>query len=64
MIMTTRKRHSPEQLVRKLATEDQMLGVGKDVADVCRVLQISGSRKRCKRCDRLVLVVGRSGDTV
>src|SRR5258706_300510 len=36
MTMTTRKRHSPEQVVRKLATADRMLGEGKDVADVCR----------------------------
>ena len=41
MTMTTRKRHSPEQVVRKLATADRMLGEGKDVADVCRELGIS-----------------------
>jgi hypothetical protein len=26
MMMTTRKRHSPEHVVRKLASEDRMLG--------------------------------------
>lgn len=31
MRMTTRKRHSPAQVVRKLATADRMLGEGKDV---------------------------------
>ena len=36
MAMTTRKRHSPEQVVRKLGLADRMLGEGKDVADVCR----------------------------
>jgi hypothetical protein len=41
MRMTTRKRHSPEQVVRKLAHPDRMLGEGKDVADVCRELQVS-----------------------
>ena len=41
MTMTTRKRHSPEQVVRKLATADRMLGEGKDVADVCRELGVS-----------------------
>ena len=41
MTMTTRKRHSPEQVVRKLATADQMLGEGKDVAGVCRELGVS-----------------------
>ena len=39
--MTTRRRHTPEQVVRKLAQADQMLGEGKDVADVCRQLQVS-----------------------
>jgi transposase-like protein len=38
--MTTRRRHSPEQVVRKLAHADRMLGEGKD-AGVCRELQIS-----------------------
>ncbi|MDX6334463.1 MAG: hypothetical protein QOG05_1803 [Streptosporangiaceae bacterium] len=28
----------PEQVVRKLAQADRMLGEGKDVADVCREL--------------------------
>lgn len=41
MIMTTRKRHTPEQVVRKLAQADRLLGKGKDVADVCRELQIA-----------------------
>jgi putative transposase len=39
--MTTRKRHNPEQVVRKLALADRMLGEGKDVAHVCRELQVS-----------------------
>jgi len=39
--MATSKRHSPEQVVRKLATPDRMLGEGKDVADVCRELGVS-----------------------
>jgi transposase-like protein len=39
--MATRKRDSPEQVVRKLAQADRMLGEGKDVADVCRELQVS-----------------------
>jgi transposase-like protein len=41
MTMTTRKRHSPEEVVRKLASADRMLGEGKDVADVCRELGVS-----------------------
>lgn len=39
--MATRKKHTPEQVVRKLATVDRMLNEGKDVADVCRELQVS-----------------------
>src|SRR3954465_206118 len=37
--MTTRKRHTPEQVVRKLTQADRLLGEGRDVADVCRELQ-------------------------
>src|SRR5215208_4110414 len=39
--MTMRKRHTPEQVVRKLTQADRMLADGKDVADVCRELQVS-----------------------
>ena len=39
--MTTRRRHTPEQVVRKLALADRLLGEGKDVADVCRELGVS-----------------------
>jgi putative transposase len=41
MSMTTRKRHSPERVVRKLATADRLLAEGKDVADVCRELAVA-----------------------
>ena len=39
--MATRKRHTPEQVVRKLTEADRLLAEGKDVADVCRALQVS-----------------------
>ncbi|MGL5827494.1 MAG: IS3 family transposase, partial [Nocardioides sp.] len=39
--MATRKRHTPEQVVRKLAQADRMLGEGKDIAEVCRELQVT-----------------------
>jgi putative transposase len=39
--MAMRKKHTPEQVVRKLTTADRMLNEGKDVADVCRELQVS-----------------------
>jgi transposase-like protein len=38
--MATRKRHSPEQVVRNLIQADRMLAEGREVADVCRELQI------------------------
>ena len=40
MIMLTRKRHSPEQVVRKLTTAGRLLAVGKDAAAVCRELGV------------------------
>ena len=39
--MTTRKRHTPEQVVRQLTQADRLLTDGKDIADVCRELQVS-----------------------
>ena len=39
--MTTRKRHTPEQVVRKLTQADRLLAEGMDVADVCRELGVA-----------------------
>ena len=39
--MTTRKRQTPEQVVRKLTQADRLLADGKDIADVFRELQVS-----------------------
>ena len=39
--MTTRRRHTPEQVVRKLTQADRLLAEGKDVAEVCRELGVS-----------------------
>jgi putative transposase len=43
--MTTRrrKRHSPEQIVRKLRDADAMLNAGKDLASVLQALEVSQS---------------------
>jgi putative transposase len=38
-----RKRHSPEQIVRKLRDADAMLNAGKDLAAVLQSLEISES---------------------
>jgi putative transposase len=39
--LATRKRHSPEQVVRKLMTADRLLAAGKDTAVVCRERGVS-----------------------
>jgi putative transposase len=43
--MTTRrrKRHSPEQVVRKLRDADALLNAGKDLASVLQTLEVSES---------------------
>lgn len=38
-----RKRHNPEQVVRKLRDADAMLNAGKDLASVLQALEISES---------------------
>ena len=36
-----RKRHSPEQVIRKLREADRMLSESKDIAAVCQALEVS-----------------------
>jgi putative transposase len=36
-----RKRHTPEQIIRKLRTTEQLLNQGQSVADVCHALELS-----------------------
>ena len=36
-----RKRHTPEQIIRKLRTAEQLLNQGQTVADVCRTMELS-----------------------
>jgi transposase-like protein len=38
-----KKRHSPEQIVRKLRDADAMLSAGKDMAAVLQALEVSES---------------------
>jgi len=42
-----RKRHNPEQIIRKLRTAEQLLNQGKSVADVCRALEVSAPTYHC-----------------
>jgi putative transposase len=37
----SRRRHTPEQVLRKLREADRMLGEGAELAEVCRHLQVS-----------------------
>ena len=41
VILVKGRRHSPEQVVRKLREADKLLAEGADVADVCRHLEVS-----------------------
>jgi putative transposase len=36
-----RRRHTPEQIVRKLREADRLLGEGKDLAEVSKALEVS-----------------------
>ena len=36
-----RKRHSPEQIIRKLREADRMLSEGAEIAAVCQALEVS-----------------------
>ena len=41
MTKRRKKRHSPEQIVKKLRDAEAMLGVGKDLAAVLQTLEVS-----------------------
>src|SRR5918994_4615344 len=41
LIAMARRRHTPEQIVRKLQEADRLLGEGAEVADVARHLEVS-----------------------
>ena len=40
-MMAKRKRHSPEQIVRKLHDADRLLNAGRPVGQVCQALAVS-----------------------
>jgi hypothetical protein len=44
----TRKRHTPEQIIRKPQTVEQILKRGQTVADLCRALEVSWGSPRLK----------------
>ncbi|MCH9814955.1 MAG: transposase, partial [Actinomycetia bacterium] len=39
--MATRKKHSPEEIVRKLQEADKLLAEGNTVLETCRQLQVA-----------------------
>lgn len=39
--MAKRKRHNPEQIVRKLQDAERLMNAGKSVAQVCQTLEVS-----------------------
>ena len=39
--MATRRRHTPEQVIRKLREGERLLGTGQDLAAVCKHLEVS-----------------------
>ena len=39
--MTKRRRHTPEQVIRKLREGERLLGEGEDLAAVCKHLEVS-----------------------
>jgi transposase-like protein len=41
LITMARRRHTPEQIIRKLREADRLLGEGADVAEVARQLEVS-----------------------
>jgi transposase-like protein len=41
MITVKQRRHTPEQVVRKLREADRMIGEGADIPSVCRHLEVS-----------------------
>ena len=43
MTRMKRRRHTPEQVIRKLTEGERLLGQGKDLAEVCRHLEITES---------------------
>jgi putative transposase len=43
MSTSKRRRHAPEQIIRKLAEGNELIGAGKELDEVCRHLEIAES---------------------
>ncbi|HZS22447.1 MAG TPA: transposase, partial [Pseudonocardiaceae bacterium] len=42
-MMGKRRRHTPDQIIRKIAEGHRLLGVGQELPEVCRHLEIAES---------------------
>ena len=49
LIMSKRKRHDPEQILRKLQDADCLLNAGKSVEHVCQALEMSSAAYHRRR---------------
>jgi putative transposase len=45
----TRRRHTSEQIVRKLREAEKMLGDGIEVPEVCKALEVPEATHHCRR---------------
>jgi len=43
-----RRRHTPEQIIRKLREADRLLAEGKELSEVAKALEVSGSGAPCE----------------
>ena len=51
-----RKRHTPDQIIRKLRTAEQLLNQGQSVAGVCLALEVSApTYHRWQQLDKAML---------
>lgn len=54
MASNKRRRHTPDQIIRKLAEGNKPLGAGQELAEVCRHLEVTESTWQvCVSFDRI-----------
>jgi len=53
IMSTKRRRHTPDQIIRKLAEGNKLLAGGTELDEVCRHLQIAESSNDAKRLKEL-----------
>ena len=64
MTSSKRRRHTPDQIIRKLAEGHKQLAAGKELDEVCRHLEIAeGSAPRSGGVSRVILGVQSPGSS-